>query len=81
MRLMVTKDIIGKILVFFNLQSPSLQMSCFRVLLNFFNGKGKFILNLKLYGKLVSWIILKSYWKYWGNRLKTKDAMRLYQSY
>ena len=45
---MVIKDIIGKILVFFKLQSPSLQMSCFRVLLNVFNDKGKFILNLKL---------------------------------
>ena len=64
MRLMAIKDIKGKILGFFKLQSPSLQVSCFKVLSNVFNDKGKFILNLKYYGKLLTWIIMKSFWKY-----------------
>ena len=51
MRLMAIKDINNKILGFFNLQSPSLQVSWFKVLSNDFNDKGEFILNLKYYGK------------------------------
>ena len=61
---MATRDIIGKILSFFELQSPSLQVSCFKVLHNVFNNKGEFVLNLKFYGELVDWIIMKPYWKY-----------------
>ena len=64
MRLMAIKDIKNKILGFFKLQSPSLQVSWFKVLSNVFNDKGKFILNLKYYGKLISRIIMKSFWKY-----------------
>ena len=64
MRLTVIKDIKNKILGFFKLQSPSLQVSWFKVLSNVFNDKGEFILNLKYYGKLIAWIIMKSYWKY-----------------
>ena len=44
MRLMATRVIIGKILSFFELQSPSLQVSCFKVLPNVFNNKGEFVL-------------------------------------
>ena len=58
------KDIKGKILNLFKLQSPSLQMSWFKILSNVFNDKGKFILNLKYYCKLISQIIMKSFWKY-----------------
>ena len=47
MRLMAMKDIKGKILSLFKLQSPSLQETCFTVLNIGFNDKGKFILNLK----------------------------------
>ena len=64
MRLMAIKDINNKILGFFKLQSPSLQVSWFKVLSNVFNDKGEFILNLKYYGKLISRIIMKSFWKY-----------------
>ena len=58
------KDIKGKILNLFKLQSPSLQVSWFKVLSNVFNDKGKFILDLKYQGKLIIWIIMKSFWKY-----------------
>ena len=61
---MAIKDIKNKILGFFKLQSASLQVSWFKVLSNVFNDKGKFILNLKYYGKLISQIIMKSFWKY-----------------
>ena len=61
---MATRDIIGKILSFFELQSPSLQVSCFKVLPNVFKNKGEFVLNLKCYVELVDWIIIKPYWKY-----------------
>ncbi len=64
MRLMAIKDIKNKILGFFKLQSPSLQVSWFKVLSNVFNDKSEFILNLKYYGKLIIWIILKSFWNY-----------------
>ena len=64
MRLMAIKDIKNKILGFFKLQSPSLQVSWFKVLSNVFNDKGEFILNLKYYGKLIDWIFMKSYSKY-----------------
>ena len=58
------KDIKGKILNLFKLQSPSLQVSWFKVLSNVFNDKREFILNLNYYGKLISRIIMKSFWKY-----------------
>ena len=61
---MAMKDIKGKILNLFKLQSPSLQETCFTVLNIGFNDKGKFILNLKYYGNLVTRIIMKSNWKY-----------------
>ena len=64
MRLMAIKDIKNKILGFFKLQSPSLQVSWFKVLSNVFNDKGEFILNIKYCGKLISRIIMKSFWKY-----------------
>ena len=64
MRLMAIKDIKNKILGFFKLQSPSLQVSWFKVLSNVFNNKGEFVLNLKYYGELVDWINMKPYWKY-----------------
>jgi len=41
------KDIKGKILNLFKLQSPSLQETCFIVLNIGFKDKGKFILNIK----------------------------------
>ena len=47
MRLMAMKDIKGKNLNLFKLQSPSLQETCFTVLNIGFYGKGEFILNLK----------------------------------
>ena len=64
MRLTVIKDIKNKILGFFKLQSPSLQVSWFKILSNVFNDKDKFVLYLKHYGKLLVWIIMKSFWKY-----------------
>ena len=81
MRLMAIKDIKNKILGFFKLQSPSLQVSWFKVLSNVFNDKSEFILSLKYYGKNEldhHEIILELYW---GNRFKTEDVMPLYQFY
>jgi|OM-RGC.v1.036221783 hypothetical protein len=61
---MTTRDIKGKILSLFELQSPSLQVSCFKVLPNVFKNEGEFVLNLKYYGELVDWIIIKPYLNY-----------------
>ena len=47
---MAMRDIKGKILNFFKLQSPSLQATCFKVF-PIDNDKNQFILNLKYYGK------------------------------